>query len=266
MSNWEHLQSVLIQTQNRRVRNEFSDIDNDNADDITTPRSSLRSACLLRDSDSAIMTILRLVLYYIVLEGAQALHPPLYTMPVDRYQQRVTFRPQVTLFFKEDLADVEEGYAPITAELSFRLRSSDDNITPAEAQVLANKIRNEFATGTGYRWRKGRILLSYSDVEKGYLLNVYAASESEGREVIRKIMSIQGDTLEEENLKINQLASTPPTVPPMRLIYGKSRRLPRKRPVGWVRFVWAEMHVWGVQNAIVLVDRSGRRRSALIAV
>lgn len=261
---WERLQSVLMQVQNRRVREFFKDLDSSPI--ATQGRAALKDACLLEDNDTATIALIRLMLYYLVLEGGEALHPPIYSTPVDNYQQRITFRPQVTLFFREDSADVEDGYAPITAELSFRLRSADENITPAEAQLLANKIRNEFATGAGYRWRKGRMLLSYTDIEKGYLLNVYAASESEGREVIRKIMSIQGDTLNDDNLKFNQLASTPPTVPPTRLIYGKSRRLPRKRPVGWVRFTWAEMHVWGVQNAIVLVDRSGRRRTALIAV
>lgn len=261
---WERLQSVLMQVQNRRVREFFRDIE---AEELPTQgRAALRDACLLEDSDSAVMTQLRLDLFYLVLEGGQALHPPIYSIPVDNYQQRVTFRPQVTLFFKEDLADVEDGFAPLTAELSFRLKSTDDNITPAEAQLLANKIRNEFATGSGYRWRKGRTLLAYRDIEKGYIFKVYAASESEGKEVMRKAMSIQNDTLDEDLLKVNQLANTPPTLPPMRLVYGKSRRLPRKRPVGWVRFVWAEMHVWGVQEAIVLVDRSGRRRSALIAV
>ena len=261
---WERLQSVLMQVQNRRVREFFKDLDESPI--ATQGRAALKDACMLEDSDSAPMALIRLMLYYLVLEGGEALHPPIYSIPVDNYQQRVTFRPQVTLFFKEDLADVEEGYAPLTAELSFRLRSSDDNITPAEAQLLANKIRNEFATGSGYRWRKGRSLLFYKDVDKGYIFKVFAASENEGKEVIRKAMSIQGDTLDEDNLKISQLANTPPTVPPMKLIYGKTRRLPRKRPVGWVRFVWAEMHVWGIQEAIVLVDRSGRRRTALIAV
>lgn len=263
MSNWERLQSVLMLVQNRRVRDFFKDL-NDNPIP-TVSRTALRDACMLDDRDSATMTLLKLQLYYMILEGGQALHPPLYTIPVDRYQQRVQFRPQVTLYFREDSADVEEGYAPIDAEISFRLREADENVTPAEAQVLANKIRNEFATGNGYRWRKGRTLLSYKDVEKGYILKVYAASESEGKDVIRKVMSIQNDTIDEDLLKVNQLVNTPPIVPPSHVVYGKTRRKPRKRPVGWVRFIYAEMHLWGVQNAIVLVDRSGRRRSALIA-
>lgn len=261
---WERLQSVLMQVQNRRVREFFKDLDSSPI--ATQGRAALKDACLLEDNDTATIALIRLMLYYLVLEGGEALHPPIYSIPVDQYHQRVQFRPQVTLFFKEDLADVEEGYAPLTAELSFRLRSTDENITPAEAQLLANKIRTEFATGGGYRWRKGRMLLTYQDKEKGYLFQVYAVNEAEGKDVMRKVMSIQNDTLDEDLLKINQLASTPPTVPPMKLIYGKTRRLPRKRPVGWVRFIWAEMHVWGVQEAIVLVDRSGRRRSALIAV
>ncbi len=266
MSSWEHLQSVLMQVQNRRIRAEFSDVTSDDDDDITTPRSSLRSACLLRDSDSATMTLLRMFLYYVMLEGAQAMHPPLYIMPTDRYQQMVKFAPQVTLYFKEDRSDVEDGFAPIDAVLSFRIEGFTElTMTPAEAHKLANKIRQEFATGNGYRWRKGRTKLSYTDRVKGYVLRVHAASEAEGREVIRKVLSIQNDTLRDEHLTINTLAETPSIVPPNQFVYGKTRRKPRKRPVGYVRFTWAEMHLHGVPDAIVLVDRSGRRRTALIA-
>jgi hypothetical protein len=172
----------------------------------------------------------------------------------------------VTLYFKEDLADTEDGYAPLDAEISFRLRNETElTMTPAKAQILANKIRTEFATGNGYRWRKGRELLNYTDKAKGYHFQVYAATEAEGREVIRKIMSLQGDTIDSSLLKISRLAEPPPIVPGMHFVFGKSRRKPRTRPVGYVRFIYAELHVWGVQNATVLVDRSGRRRTALIA-
>lgn len=263
MSDWERLQSVLMQVQNRRVREFFNDLNDSPI--ATVGRAALRDACLLEDRDTATITLLRLQLYYMILEGGQSMHPPLYTIPVDRYQQRVQFRPQVTLYFKEDAADVEEGYSPISAEISFRLKESDENVTPAEAQLLANKIRSEFATGNGYRWRKGRTLLAYTDIEKGYIFKIYAASEAEGKEVIRRVMSIQNDTMDEDLLKLNQLANNPPIVPPTHVVYGKSRRKPRRRPVGWVRFVFAEMHIWGLPKPVVLVDRSGRRRAALIA-
>lgn len=263
MSNWEHLQNVLIQVQNRIVREDFSDVTEDD-DNIATPRSSLRSACLLRDQDSATITLNRLMLFYVMLRKASDFHPALYTTLVDHYQQRVHFAPQVTLYFKEDLADVEEGYAPISAEISFRIADeTETSITRSKLTTLANKIRTEFATGNGYRWQKGRTMLSYRDPDRGYRFQIYAYSEAEGKGVIDKVLDIQNHTIDRDCLSISQLDQAPPIVPPLHSVLGKSRRKPRRRPVGFVRFQYAEAHIWSIQQPITLVDRTGRRRSPL---
>lgn len=274
--NWEHLQDTWNKIHNRRVREHFREIaDPDDVAgwshfsthvDLDRARHSLCADCLQRDDDSANMTILRTLLFWLVLGQASALHPPLYTMPTDRYQQSVKFAPQVTLYFREDLDDVEEGYAPIDAEISFRVMDeTSGSMTESKAQNLANKIRTEFATGGGYRWHKGRTKLSYRDKDNGYQFSVNAYSESEGKEVIDKLLDIQGHVLDLDLLTIAQLGDTPPTIPPTELIYGKSRRVARKRPVGYVRFVFAELHLWGIPNPIILLDRSGRRKNALVA-
>lgn len=264
-SAWEHLQDTLKKVHNERVREHFRDLDPDDLD-INTPRGALKVACLLDDQDTATMTQLRMDLFWMVLGGASALHPPMYVTPSDRYQQMVRFAPQITLYFKEDLADVEEGYAPIDAQLSFRLMGEDfDTISQSGLTSIANKIRTEFALSGGYRWQKGRTMMNYKKLEDGYSLQVHAYSESEGRQVINKALDIQNKSLDESCLTINQLAATPPIVPPNRTILGRSRRLPRKRPVGHVRFIYADVHVWGIPEAICLVDRSGRRRNPLIA-
>lgn len=264
MSSWEHLQNVLLQVHNRIVRDEFRDVDGSD-DNISTPRSSLRAASLIRDSDSATTVLNRFFLFYVMLRKASDMHPALYTFPLDRYQQSVKFMPQVTLFFREDAEDVETGYAPLTAELSFRIQGeTEDSISEAGLRNLAGRIRTEFAAANGYRWRKGRVSVSYRDLSKGYRLRIQAFSESEGKEVIRKILDLQGDTPDNSKIVINQLAENPPIVPPTKTIVGKPRRLPRRRPIGWVRFQFAEAHVWGIPNAIVLLDRTDPRRKALV--
>lgn len=263
-SDWEHFQSTLIAVQNRRIREEFNDADDD---DISTPRSSLKQACLLKDGDSALQTLSRLWLYYVVLGGATALHPPLYSIPSDRYQQLVRFAPQITLYFKEDISDVEDGFAPLDAEISFRLmHESSTTVTKEDLRQLATKIRSEFAAAGGYRWKKGRVKLNYRDQERGYLLSINAFSESEGKEIINKVLDLQSHTLDNERLTINQLGEAPPIMPPTQQILGKTRRQPRRRPVGYVRFVWAEAHLWGIPEGITLLDRSGRRRNPIITV
>jgi hypothetical protein len=261
-SDWEHFQSTLIQVQNRRVREEFRGEDDDS---IATPRASLKQACLLKDNDSAIQTLNRLWLFYVILQQAQALHPPIYSIPSDRYQQDVTFAPQVTLMFSEDRSDVEQGFPPVSAELSFRVKNERwDTFTPANAQALANRVRSEFASGQGYRWQKGRIKLVYRDKENGYLLTVNAFSESEGRSLITKVLNLQGDTLNLDHLTISRMGQNPSIMPPTRQVFGKQRRLPRKRPVAWVRFRYAELHIWGLTEAVILVDNTGRKPNALL--
>lgn len=264
MSSWEHLQNVLMQVHNRIVRDEFRDVEGDD-DNISTSRSSLRSASLIRDSDSATTVLNRFFLFYVMLRKASDMHPALYTTPVDRFQQTIEFQPQVTLYFKEDIEDVEPGYAPLDAQLSFRIKNeSGGTTTEAELRNIATRIRTEFATGNGYRWRKGRVQVNYRDTRLGYRLLVQAFSDSEGKKLIRKVMDLQGDAPDGSRFTLNLLDQTPPTVPPTRTIVGKPRRLPRRRPVGWVRFQWAEAHIWGLQNGIILLDRTGRRRNPLI--
>jgi hypothetical protein len=264
-NSWEHLQSVLQNVHNRRVREEFSDV-GDDSDDISTPRASLRTACKITDDDSAIIALMRMMLFYMPLRKASDMHPPLYTMPVSTYQESIKFAPQVVLYFKEDLSDVETGYAPIEAEISFRLvDETSTTYTEAKARVLANKIKAEFALGgTGYRWKKGRVKLSYRKPEDGYQMLINAFSEAEGKEVLNKVLDLHGHTIDGDKLSISQMESLPPIVPPTQMIYGKARRLPRKRPVGHVRFVYADLHIHGISNAITLIDLSRRRSKPLI--
>ncbi len=90
--------------QNRLVRQEFSDLGNDWEPDTSTPRSSLRTACTHEDGDSAIMTLVRMWFFFGCLRKAQDFQAPLYGEPVASYQERVTFLPQVTLYFQQDLS------------------------------------------------------------------------------------------------------------------------------------------------------------------
>ncbi|BAZ46373.1 hypothetical protein NIES4102_34040 [Chondrocystis sp. NIES-4102] len=44
---------------------------------------------------------------------------------------------------------------------------------------------------------------------------------------------------------------------------GKVRRKPRKRPIGRVKFAYAELFIPGVTKPIVLIDRVGAKVGAL---
>lgn len=268
-SEWEHLQTTLMQTYNRVIRDEFNDVGDETWDeDITTPRGSLRVACTLKDDDSATMTVLRLMLFYFILGQASALQTPVYGIPIPGFQSSQKFMPQVCLYFQESLQDIEPGYSPVTGEVKFRLqRETPESITEAEARSLANKIRSEFGSSGGLIWKKGRVMVTYTDLAKGYKLHLLCRTKSEGREMIQKILSIQNHTPDWERMNVSENeepGARYPAVPPHKTILGKSRRLPRSRPVADVRFRYASLHIWGMPNPVDLVDISGTRRRPLV--
>src|ERR687885_596971 len=98
-SEWEHLQSVIRQVHNKDVQQWFK---NQPDDDISTPRASLKHACLLKDDDTVDMTILRMWLFEFQCLHTQSLQRPVYGMPVQEFQSDRKFKPQIKLYFFED--------------------------------------------------------------------------------------------------------------------------------------------------------------------
>ena len=257
----KHFNSVLLTSYNRIVRDHFKDLDSDELDEnISTPRTSLREACLVNDGDSSILINNRMMLFYFVLRAASDLQAPLYGIPVGNYDEVRKYKPQVTLYFKEDSEDVEAGYAPLRTEISFRLMDeTETTITNSKLLIIANKIKAEFGINNGYRFHRGKTLCSYFDAEKGYQLRIMAYSVTEAKEVIGKVLDIQNHTPDWEKLTTNENDSPSvayPTLPPLKNILGKSQRMPRRRPVGYVRFQRASCLVWGLAKPIGLYDRT----------
>lgn len=268
---WENLQDVLQNTYNRIVRSEFNDVgddDWDNDPDIRTARSQLRLACTIWEQDSAIICLVRMFLFYIILQQAKALQAPVYGVPVTSFQETRRFKPQIQLYFEEDINDVDAGFAPVTGEISFRLMNeSEESISLADARTLANKIKSTFASGMGFSWKKGKFMCSYTDRKKGYQLQLLCRNAAEGRRVIEQVLDVQNHTPNWALMNVSENqepAERHPTLPPMKQILGKSRRLPRSRPVADVRFQYATLHVWGVPTPTVLIDRSGTHLNPLV--
>lgn len=269
-NSWEHLQDTWRKVHNKRVREHFSDlapVDQPWDADITIPRGALRVACTQLDDDTANMTILRTLLFWMVLGEAAAFQMPVYGIPITSFQETVKFKPQIQLYFQEDNEDVEDTYAPVTSEISIRLMNKEsDTIDEADARNYANRIATLFGTAGGWIWRKGRVMCAYTDKSKGYKLQLQAYSGNEAKQVIEKVLDIQGHTPEWKFLTVNENQNPSerfPTVPPSERVYGKQRRMPRNRPVANVRFRYATLHVWGMQNAVTLIDLSGTRRNTV---
>jgi hypothetical protein len=263
-SPWEHLQDVLRIYHNKLVREEFSDIAADDALDI--PRGALKRACLLDDDDTCDMTILRLFLFFFHARKAADLQAPIYGIPVADYDAEITYRPHVSLYFSEDPDQYIPERQPVRALISFRLMDETSaSMTEAKARVIAQKIRTEFAASNGYRWRKGKIIVTYRDRSKGYELKLFAYNETEAREVINKVLDIQGHTLDNEFLRINESRADFPVNPGNQMVYGKQRPKPRRRPTTYVRFTKATLQLWGMTKGEVLVDLTGYNQGLVAA-
>lgn len=262
----EHLQDTIRRTYNPEVREWFADLTTDDPD-INTPRGSLRTACTHLENDTMDMTVSRMLLFDMVIKQR-------FTQAQGGSDRDLNYRvlrrtrPQVTLYFLEDLEDVEPGYDPVAGEISFRLMDqTSTTFSNSEAIALANRIKAEFGTSQGFTWRKGRELCSYTDWDKGYQLQLLVRSESEGRSLVGKILDLQSHTPEWEffnHIENGAPAEAFPTVPPRETILGKSRRLPRRRPVADVRFQYATVKIAGLAKPVYLFDRSGRYSNALV--
>jgi len=267
-SEQEHLQDTIRRWMNREIRDYFSELGGDEWDeDITSPRASLRVACNHKDTDSLLMTSLRWDLFERV--RLQRIQVPITGIPAGDAIDRREYKPQIFLYFQEDLADVDADYSPVSGEISFRLMQYNyDQITPAIAQTFATRINSNFALGSGYVWRKGKVTVSYTDKSKGYQLCLYCRTEAEGIQLVNQVLDINNDAYDAAkcNVKENKSAAAAfPIIPPNDYIYGDTRRLPRRRPVADVRFQYALLHVWGLRHPIPLVDRTTLWPSALVA-
>lgn len=262
----EHLQSVIRRWVNREVRDYFIDLGGDEWDpDIASPRGSLRLACTHEDTDSLLMTQLRFMLFERIRRSA--FDVPYYGIPIPGYHVSSKFRPQIALYFQEDIQDVEPGFSPVDGIVRFRLMDYESSgITPPIAQTFANRIETNFGNGGGFVWRKGRVMCSYTDRERGYKLQILARDDTYARQLIERVLDIQNHTPDWSRLNVsanqNEAAAYPP-IPGNELIYGESRRLPRRRPVADVRFQASYLNIWGLTNPQVLYDRTGIYPSAL---
>lgn len=263
---YEHLQSLFMRVHNKQVREAFSDLGgSDWVPDINTPRGSLRVACTIKDNDTAPMVNMRYLLFYLSLGRISEWLEPFYGIPYENVNQDNKFRPVVHLDFKEDEDDVDSDYQPLRMVVSFRLVSeTSTTITRANLITIANRIRTEFATGSGFRFHKGKELWTYKDAEKGYNFRLYAFSETVARGLITSVLGCQNHTIDNTLLVKHQNqneASAYPTVPGNQSILGNSRKKPRKRPVGYCRFRWARVDIWGEPSPVWLIDKTYRHDS-----
>ena len=254
----EHLQSTLRKYYNREVREWFDDVDIDDLD-INVARQSLALACKHLDEDSFLQTLSRQIFFESIRNRYAIAQRGIGETTFKQTVRRAT-HPKITLYFLEDLSDVADGYAPVDGQISVRLMDYDQgSITEAIARTYATRIKSAFAAGSGFVWKKGKAMYTYTDWEKGYQLQLLCRTEAEGRRVVEQVLDIQSDTPDWSYFNIKENAEPTqayPTISDIDRAYGENRRQPRRRPIADVRFQTAFLHVLGVPEPIILVDRT----------
>lgn len=265
-SEWEHLQDMVRLEHNKMARKFFSDT---NDDSVGTPREKLKHACIIKDNDTGVMTFMRLWLFEVNVRHTQSIQAPIYGIPVTAFKEQRKYKPQIKLYFQEDYDDVETGYAPITGEITFRLMDEEYNtISKTFIESLANKVKTSFAAPS-FVWKKGKELYCYAEWKKGYQLQLLCRDETEAKRVIEQVLDIQSHSPNWKHLtksEAAQPATKYPTIPGNVTVLGKSRRLPRQRPIADVRFIYATLHIHELPNPVVLIDRSGLYQNPVVKI
>lgn len=267
-SHTEHLQDAVKRAMNKEVAKFFRDLGGDDWEpNVNSSRASARTACTHQESDTIGMTNLRLMLFRHFVNGGDTNTAPVYGIPREEYDATVTYRPQAILHFQQRIQDVKEGFSPVTAQISVRLKEQSTEITESQLRSLAATIKSIFGGTTGYKWEKGRRMFSYVDKANGHQFKVYCKSKETGRDLVSKMLLLVGDTPDWSlaNYKSNQSeAQAYPAISGTEVILGKSRKKARRRPIANVYFQVAHLHVQHLPNAIPLYDRSGVYPKALI--
>ncbi|MCU0534231.1 MAG: hypothetical protein MUD14_10090 [Hydrococcus sp. Prado102] len=267
--NWIRQKSFLRDAYNKEVKRWFRDVGDTEIPDFTTGRGAVMAACLIAAGDSQNMAILKMETFRTVVQRTH-LRPHVYGIPTHDLQNEVKFQPQIILHFLQDTnRNYDSTKDPITGRISFRVTDETyKTINKAKILSLANAVKREFMTNNGYVWSKGRKMATYQHWEKGYRLQLLYFSETEVKTLIRKVLSIQDDTVQERYLNLSKNSdelTAFPGVPETETILGKVEKLPQRRPVVDVRFTHAELHVWGRHEPIILCDRTYRYRSSLVS-
>jgi hypothetical protein len=219
------------------------------------------AACLIATGDSQNMALVKMETFRRVVQRTH-LRPNVYGIPTHDLQNEVKFQPQIILHFLQDRRRTYNGKHQTDGRISIRVvNETYKTINNAKVLSLANAVKREFMTGNGYIWSKGRKMATYQHWEKGYRLQLLYYSETEVKDLIRKVLSIKGDVMERKYLNLGKNDdefSAFPSVAETETILGKAEKLPQRRPVVDVRFTHAELHVWGRGEPVILCDRTYR--------
>ena len=258
----ELFQSFCRRYFNKVVRKHFKDVTSNDKDSLSNavPRQLIKNICLHEDKDPIMLTIGRLLIWWVEAKGL--FNDVIYGIPSTDFEIKYNYYPQVKLHFQEGRYESStNNRRPIRSEVSFRWRTED--YTTANINALATKIHNDFAKPV-FNYDKGRQCFTYWDDQKGYRFTVYAQSELEARKVIEQTIRIQDDTEPDwdKNLRYHETKENFGVQGTVKVM-GETIRKPKRRPIGTVKYNYAELFIPGMTKPIILSDITSLKPQAL---
>lgn len=249
---------------NAEVYRHFKDVDSSSGS-ATAGRRALRDSLLIGAKDSRTTAITKIQYFR---DQVQKVHlkPTIVGITKDELDSSISpkYKPQIILYFLQDIAAVPTDFTRIDARISYRLMDeTSESLTMAKLRVLATQIKTEFAVSGGWTFSKGKIISNYNDAERGNVFRVYGISEAEGEKVIKKVLGMRSHTFDEKIYSLSNPKRNSVNTPGTRRILGKTYKEPRWRPNASVRFAYAEIILHGLPDPVCLVDRSGSKPNPL---
>lgn len=188
-----------------------------------------------------------------------------YGIPVTTFQDDYKFHPQIKLMFYQVRSETKNNNPRVYAEITYRIMGeTSETFTKANATVRAQAIKRLFIDPAIFVWRKGKEIVSYRDEKNGYDFRLRVRNKEEGKRIITQVMTIENKIPDWKFLIHAESDATFPEIPESKMIFGEQRRMPRRRPLEDIKFRYAELHLFGLTNAVTLVDTTGRRGTPLV--
>jgi hypothetical protein len=172
-----------------------------------------------------------------------------YGVPIGDYGEKVRFKPQITLKFRE--LEINQSDTPVRSykllkEVSFRLLGDNIPNSAEELSQLREKILDQFAD---YSFDVSATeTYTYRDLNNGYRLAIDCNRDT-FIEITSKCLSIQDLNYDEQFLAVGNVAR--PSTPPMATVLGQQKTLNFRGRYGKVYFYRAEYKQSGIEDRII---------------
>ncbi len=190
-----------------------------------------------------------------------------YTLPLSTVANiGLRGKPQLHLYFVEVNYLVDSGRNIADGQIAgIRLTEfSAETITKENIVSIGEKVRDLFKD---FLWEKGKNMLSYSEPDKGYNLQILCQSKEGGLQVLSKVLSIRDDEIANKlvNYKANEVPDeTYPDVSTELQRVGETIRSTTRRPEASVKLRVALLHIEGLIKPKVAYDNSGKYKNAYV--